>query len=134
LVSVYVDVHNVDSLFGAAFRILYDTLVLGFSHAEEGDFVRGNPPATTWAGVIKDTPGHIPYFVSRVRQSEFAVPGVSGSGRLATFFFTKRGAGSTAVTIDAEKVPPSLTRPGPRDLPVNRFTSLVLESATVEVK
>jgi len=132
MISVYVDVHNVDSLFGAAFRIRYDTLVLRFSHAEEGDFVRGDPPVPTLAIVLKDTLNFVAYDVTRLNQTGVPRAGVSGSGRLATFFFSKRRVGSTALTIDPRTV--SLTRPDANGSPVNRFASLALESATVEVR
>ena len=132
LVSVYVDIANVDSLFGAAFRIHYDTLVLNFSHAVEGDFLKGTPPEETFSGVLKDTLDFVAYFVTRVGKTSVPVSGVSGSGRLATFFFSKRHAGTTTLTITPRTV--SLTRPGPNGLPVNRFSTLVLESATVEVR
>ena len=132
MISVYVDVHDVDSLFGAAFRIRYDTLVLRFSHAEEGDFVRGDPPVPTLAIVLKDTLNFVAYDVTRLNQTGVPRAGVSGSGRLATFFFSKRRVGSTALTIDPRTV--SLTRPDANGSPVNRFASLALESATVEVR
>ncbi len=131
--SVYVDVYNVDSLYGAAFRIRYDTLVLTFSHAAEGDFVRGTPPVATFSGVIKDTLDYVAYFVTRVRGSQGIPTGVSTfgrPGRLATFFFTKRGTGTSPVTIDRKTV--ALTRPDGR--PVNKFDTIVLEPATVNVR
>jgi hypothetical protein len=130
LISVYVDIHNVDSLFGAAFRLRYDTLRLRFSHAEEGGFVRGTPAEPTIAGVLKDTLGYVAYFVSRLGKNELPVSGVSGFGRLATFSFAKRDTGTSVLTIDPETV--SLTKPNGRL--VDHFTTLVREAATVEIR
>jgi hypothetical protein len=133
LVDVDVDVYNVDSLFGAAFRVQYDTTVLDFSGAVEGDFLKGiGTPAPTLAIVLKDSAGFVAYAVTRQNAPDVHLPGSSvgqDPGRLATFQFAKKHAGTTAITFNPATV--RLDRPNGEQV-LNR-SGLVLESATVHV-
>lgn len=138
LVSVSVDVHNVDSLFGAAFRVYYDTLSLGLAQVIEGDFLSGTPPSQTIA-FYRDSAGCVAYSVSRVRQTGAPMRGVSGSGRLATLLFTKRAARTSSLSFDPPgprdpQVPQTTSLIKPDGKFVNRFARLVRESATVEIR
>ena len=129
-IEVFVDVHNVDELFGAAFRLQYDPEALNFVDASEGDFIRGDG-LPTLAGIIDQTTDDIiPYFVTRLRGEGGLPPGVSGSGRLATFRFTAITAGTSLFTIGAETA--NLTRPD--GAKVAQFDNLILESATLDVQ
>lgn len=128
-VDVFVDIYNVDSLFGSAFRIDYDTTILRFAGATEGDFLRGDPPVQTLGGVVKDSLNYVAYALTRVRQGGILPPGVSGSGRLALLHFTRVGVGTTALRFESSLV--GLQRPSGE--PVERSASLILESATVQV-
>ncbi|MBI5868894.1 MAG: hypothetical protein HZB43_11530 [candidate division Zixibacteria bacterium] len=130
LISVSVDVYNVDSLAGAAFRIRYDTLSLRFAQAAEGSFLRGTTADSTTFGWVREGRGFIAFTGARVPTPGARYSGVSGSGRLVTFFFSKQAAGTSPVTIDPETV--SLVKPDGK--PVNHFASLVRESATVEIR
>ncbi len=131
-VEVFVDVHNVSSLFGAAFRLTYDPEALNFVDAREGSFVSGNGAVQTLAGIIdQTTTGILPYFVTRVRNNDGSTPaGASGSGRLVTFRFTPILEGPTDFSIGAETV--KMTQPNGANVPL--FNNLVLESATVDVQ
>lgn len=128
-VDVFVDIYNVDSLFGSAFRIDYDTTVLRFTGATEGDFLRGDPPVPTLGGVVKDSLNYVAYAVTRVRQGGTLPPGVTGSGRLALLHFARVGVGTTAISFESNLV--GLQRPSGD--PVERSAALILESATVQV-
>jgi hypothetical protein len=127
--EVFVDIHNVQSLFGAAFRLVYDTTVLRFNSAVRGDFIRGDPVVPTLEGVIKDTLDYVAYAATRIRDGGTLPPSVSGSGRIATFRFDRVAVGSTSITILPETV--SLERADGQ--PVSNISGLILESATVEV-
>jgi len=134
-VEVFVDVHNVDSLFGAAFRVHYDSTVLDFAGAEAGDFLKqGDAVEYPLLFFVKDTLGFVACSVTRMRTvdpTHVAVlpPGASGSGRLAVLRFGKRAAGTSAMVLDPTTA--LLTTPS-GDL-VEDHRTLVLESATVEV-
>ncbi|MEW5701125.1 MAG: cohesin domain-containing protein [Candidatus Zixiibacteriota bacterium] len=134
LVGVYIDVYNVDSLFGAAFRVRYDTTILRFAGATGGDFLRGTgSPGLPLLEFVKDTLDFVAYSVSRMREPSGAVPpGVSTDtlpGRLVSFTFAKVGAGTSELTLDATAV--LQDRYGK---PVTGHQALVLESATVRVE
>ena len=129
-VDVFVDVYNVDSLFGSAFRVDYDTTVLRFTGATEGTFLRGSPPYPTLGGVIKDSLNYVAYALTRVRDGGGTLaPGVNGSGRLTVLHFARVGVGTSAITFESAHV--ALQRPS-GEL-VERSASLILESATVQV-
>jgi hypothetical protein len=129
--AVYVDIYNVDSLAGAAFRISYDPRILRFSQAVEGEFLRSiSPTQTLFFYRHADSADYVACGVARTLQPGLPIIGVTGSGRLATFVFSRLAAGSTSIAVVLETV--ELTRPN--GFPVNRLTSLVLESATVEVR
>ncbi len=130
LVEVTVDVYNVDSLFGASFRVHYDPTVLEFVGITEGAFLKG-AGIQTLAILLKDSADFVAYSVTRLRQSSFAVPGVNTTttpGRLATLRFNKLRAGESEITFEptAELVDPSGRL-------VRNHASLVLESATVRI-
>lgn len=131
-IQVFVDVHNVTGLFGAAFRLRYNPDSLNFIGATEGPFVSADGDVATLAGVLDQTaPGIIPYFVTRLRNQDGTTPsGVTGTGRLATFRFTPILAGPNYLTIGAATV--KMTQPNGDNVPL--FNNLVLESATVDVQ
>ena len=132
-VDIDIDVYNIDSLFGAAFRVEYDTTVLDFAAAVEGEFLKGvGTPAPTLALVLKDSIGFVAYAVTRVNTPSLHLPGSSvgrDPGRLAVFRFTKRRAGITSITFNSATV--RLDRPNGEK--VLNHDNLVLESATVRV-
>jgi hypothetical protein len=133
LVGVYVEVYNVDSLFGAAFRVRYDTTILRFAGAHTDAFLKGTAdPGFPLLEFLKDTLDFVAYSVSRMRQPSGALPpGVSTDtvpGRLVSFSFAKVAAGSCDLTLDNTAA--LLDRYGK---PIPGAQSLVLESATVEV-
>lgn len=128
-VEVFVDIHNVDPMFGAAFRVVYDTTVLEFDHSIRGTFVRGDPAVPTLEGVVKDSLDYVAYAATRVRTGGALPSPVSGSGRIATFVFNRVGVGSSPITIHPETV--ALEQADGQ--PVGNIGALILESATVEV-
>lgn len=133
LVAIDVDVYNIDSLFGAAFRVQYDTTVLDFSAAVEGEFLKGvGTPAPTLAIVLKDSIGFVAYAITRQNTPSVRLPGSSAGrdpGRLATFVFAKKRAGTASITFNPATV--RLDRPNGEK--VLNHDNLVLESATVRV-
>jgi hypothetical protein len=131
-IEIFVDLHNVQNLWGAAFRLEYDTTMLEFDidDVTEGGLVRGDPavPTLAWA---RDSLDFISGTVVRVRQDEVTPAGADGSGRLLTFSFTPIGVGSTEIRFVQNSSTPKLSNP---DLnPVANFDNLVLETATIEV-
>lgn len=132
LIDVFVDVYNVDSLFGASFRAHYDTTILEFEGVIEGTFLKGTSPQfQTLAILLKDSLDYVAYSVTRVRQSSFQVPGAStGStaGRLATLRFSKKRVGESAITFE-----PTAQLVDPNGRLVRNHAGIVLESATVRI-
>lgn len=130
LIEVTIDVYNVDSLFGASFRVHYDPTVLEFVGITEGTFLKG-VGVQTLAILLKDSADFVAYSVTRVRQSSFAVPGVNATttpGRLATLRFNKLRAGESDITFES-----TAQLVDPLGRPVRNHASLVLESATVRI-
>jgi hypothetical protein len=133
LVDVFVDIYNVDSLYGASFRAHYDTTVLDFAGVIEGDFLKsaGPPPISTLAFLLKDSADFIAYSVTRLREPSFQVPGVSTGttpGRLATLRFSKKRAGTSEITFA-----PTAQLVDPNGRLVRNHGSIVLEPATVRI-
>ncbi len=133
LIDVFVDVYNVDSLFGASFRAHYDTTILEFAGVVEGDFLKsaGPPPISTFAFLIKDSADFVAYSVTRLRESSFSVPGVSTGttpGRLATLRFSKKRVGTSEITFA-----PTAQLVDPNGRLVRNHGSIVLEPATVRI-
>ncbi len=131
LVDIDIGVYNVDSLFGAAFRIDYDTTVLDFVAATEGNFLRGaSGTVPTWALVLKDSADVVAYAVTRLQQSAPLVGISTGTtpGHLATFRFSKRRAGTTPIALRA-----GAQLVDHHGAPVRNHALLVLEPATVRV-
>jgi hypothetical protein len=131
-IDVFVDIYNVDSLFGAAFRVHYDTTVLDFVSATEGNFLKGSGNTfPTLALALKDSADFVAYSITRLSQSSFQVPGAStgaDGGRLATLRFSKKRVGTSSITFESTA---QLLDPNGRL--VRNHASLVLESATVRI-
>jgi hypothetical protein len=133
-VEVYVDVHNVDSLFGASFRLMWDPSILQMVAAFVGDFLRGGETGipTLFFAEINNEAGFAGCTVPRHGDADVIIPGVSGFGCLATFEFAQVRPGTTPIWFsDAEKLRPSLLKPDGNE--VDGHESLFLESATVRV-
>lgn len=128
-VEVFVDIHNVDPMVGAAFRLVYDTTVLDFVGATKGPFIAGPSVDPTLEGVVKDSLDYVAYAATRVRTGGSPPSTVSGSGRIATFTFDRVGVGTSSIAIYQETV--ALEQANGE--PVGNIAALILESATVEV-
>lgn len=132
LIDVFVGIYNVDSLFGAAFRVHYDTTVLDFVSATEGNFLKGSENTfPTLALVLKDSADFVAYSVTRLSQSSFQVPGAStgaDGGQLAMLRFSKKRVGTSSITFESTA---QLLDPNGRL--VRNHAGLVLESATVRI-
>jgi hypothetical protein len=131
-IEVFVDVYNVTSLWGASFRLEYDTTMLEFNpdDAVEGSFVSDDESVPT-LGFVRDSLDFISGSVVRLLEDGVTPVGASGSGRLLTFSFTPIGTGSTEIRFIRNSSTPKLSDP---DLnPVTNFENVVLEPATVEV-
>ena len=123
-VSVDVYVHHVASLFGASFRIHYETSVLQFDSAGVGSFLAGPGPDTIWFALASSD--FVAFSVTLHRDDP---PADSGSGRLATFFFSRIATGTSVITIN----PSTYALKDPDGKPVAGSKDLILESGTVEV-
>jgi len=129
LVDVSVDVHNVDTLFGASFRLFYDTALLSFVGDEEGDFLKGGDPSAELISLSLDEgEGYIAHAISRTRQTGGDLSGVSGSGRLVTFTFEKKKAGTADITLGG-----AIRLERPDGALVTGFDALILETGQVEI-
>ncbi|HUU46888.1 MAG TPA: cohesin domain-containing protein [Acidobacteriota bacterium] len=133
-VTVYVDVHKVDSLFGASFRLTWDPSILQLRNAVEGDFLQNSEAEipTIFFVETNNELGFAACGVTRGGSPNVFIPGVSGSGCLATFQFDKVGVGLSPIQFATEqRVGPRLTKPDGGF--VDGFEGLFLESATVRV-
>ena len=131
LIDVFVDIYNVDSLFGVAFRVHYDPTILEFVSVTEGPFLNDSASVPTLAVLLKDSADFVAYSVTRLSQSSFQVPGAStgaDGGRLATLRFSKKRVGTSSITFESTA---QLLDPNGRL--VRNHASLVLESATVRI-
>ncbi len=120
-------IFEVDSLFGVAFRLIYDESNIRIDSSRIGNFL-GNE-ITSYAGF--DDEENL-YVVSMVRHGQDGVgTGISGDGWLATIYFTALmpGVAEIALEIASDRAlcKPDLT-------PVDRIEDLVLDGATVEVR
>lgn len=132
LIDVHVDVYNVDSLFGASFRLRYDTTILDFVSVTEGSFLRGSGPTVpTLSLLLKDSADIVAYSVTRVRQAGNPSLGISTTttpGRLASLKFSKKAVGTSSITFE-----PTAQLVDHNGRFVRNHASLVLESATVRI-
>jgi hypothetical protein len=125
--EVDVWIFEVDSLFGAAFRLVYDESNIRIDRSMAGDFLGDD---ITFVAGIDDEENL--YVISMVRHGQDGVgTGVSGDGWLATVYFTALVPGKAEIALeiagDRALSKPDLT-------PVDRIEDLVLDGATVEVR
>jgi len=120
--SIDIYILEVDSLFGAAFRIYYDPSKLRLDAASRGGFLGDQ---ILWSPYFMEN--YLAIGLSRLRPETGAV-GVSGSGILATIDFTVLSAGIIPITITVES---DLALIDPNGEPVDRFDELALDGATI---
>ena len=126
--SISVYIFNVDSLFGVAFRLLYDPEMIRIDGSDAGDFLGSDiiilPPEK------EDNYYAVGY--TRKRSEIYGRIGVSGNGLLATIHFTPLISGTSNITIALE---PALIKPDPdadgHYIPVDDYDKLALDGATI---
>jgi hypothetical protein len=119
-----VEVFNVDSLFGIAFRLEVDSTVIQFTGAEAGGFLGGADSTLFFAQMY---PHYLPVgYTLRGNQQPM---GLSGSGKIARVTYTAKKAGTSPVTINPSYV--KLIDWQGRTLP--RQGQIYIESGEVEI-
>ena len=108
--AVGVDVFNVTNLFGASFRVEYDTARVSVASVEAGAFL-----GTDVFFFSYPQQGYVAISITRRQPATDQIGGVSGSGRLATIFFAGKAAGTCPLRFDVERV--SLTDPDGQAVP-----------------
>jgi hypothetical protein len=127
-ISIYI--HNVDSLFGAAFRVLYDPETIQIDGSSAGDFLDGAGFVLYSSHSVAEE-GYYAIGITRTRQGEAANVGVSGSGRLATITFTPLSPGESEMTLVVD-LTSGLQRPS--GAPVDGLEGLAVDGATVHMR
>lgn len=120
--SIDIYIFEVDSLFGAAFRLYYDPSRIRLDAATKGDFLGEQ---VIWFPNFEEN--YLAVGVSR-RTPDTGPVGVSGSGVLATVDFTVLASGTIPIRIAVESETALIN---PRGEPVERFEELALDGATV---
>ncbi len=107
-VKVDLKANNVDDVAGAQITLKYDDQLLDYQRVEEGSFLKQDGAETFFrVNENPDTPGVIEdIIVVRVSDS-----GVSGSGTIATAYFSKTGSGEASPEITAAIVSDSQGNP-----------------------
>jgi hypothetical protein len=95
-VSLNLDISGVFDLYTFQFDVAFDPTILQASAIVEGAFLPSGGPTLYIPGLIDNTLGTIAFTGDTLTG---AVPGVSGSGTLATFDFSAAAAGSGPITI-----------------------------------
>lgn len=131
-----VDIHifNVDSLYGAAFKLVYNPSEIRIDDFEEGGFLGTGAGVLFESFVETDSPID-PYVdsvaVSYTRTRDVYSEGISGSGLLATIHLTplESGASEIALSIHPEQ---ALIKLQDGDFaPVDRIDELYLDGAVI---
>ncbi|MFH1891988.1 MAG: cohesin domain-containing protein [Candidatus Zixiibacteriota bacterium] len=123
-------IHNVDSLFGAAFRLLYDPSRIQLNGSSAGEFLGSGDDILYFAKGVEEE-SYYSIGVSRLRQEDGARTGISGTGRLASISFTALVPSESEISlaIMSEK---ALSRPD--GSAVDRIEELALDGAVVHVR
>jgi len=124
-------VFNVDSLFGAGFRIYYDPAILEISGSSAGDFLGTGEDIIYFARGEEGEREYYAIAVTRLRPEEGTSVGISGSGKLATVDFTTLVPGTTEISIGIE-ADYALNKPD--GFAVDRIEELVLDGSTIVVR
>ena len=100
-VTVTIDVANVTDLYAFQLEVGFDPDVLRLDSIEEGDFLRSGGTTVGFDGSINNTAGTITgFFYTLIRP----VPGVTGSGALATLIFTGLTNGTSDIELNNVKL------------------------------
>jgi len=122
--AVGVDLYRVTDLFGAAFRLEYDTTKVRVIRVEPGSFL-----GTDVIFFSYPQSGYVAVSVSRRESATHEVGGVSGSGRLATIVFSGVGTGVSPLRFNRERV--SLTTPAGQA--IAEMSQMFFESGEISV-
>ena len=95
-VNVAVRVTDVTDLYAYQFDLSYDPTVLSTTTVSEGGLLAGGGTTFFFPGAIDNASGTLMLTAGSL---EGPVPGVSGSGTLATVLFTGVGLGASPVTV-----------------------------------
>lgn len=88
-------VHNIDSLFGASFRLEYDTSVIAIASVTEGNMFAGHQTLF----FTQQRPSYVAVAITMLGNQ--SPQGVSGEGTLAVITLTPRAAGTSPLNIPA---------------------------------
>jgi general secretion pathway protein D len=98
IVDVSVQVIDVTDLYAYQFDVTFDPAVVSGASVTEGSFLPGGGSTFFFPGVVDNISGMITLTAGSL---EGPVPGVSGSGTLATLRFAGVGLGASPVTLSS---------------------------------
>jgi len=123
-------IHNVDSLFGAAFRLLYDPSRIQIDGSAAGEFLGSGDDILYLAKGVEEE-SYYSIGVSRVRQGDGTRTGISGTGCLASVFFTALVQSESEISL-AVMSETAISRPD--GSAVDGIEELALDGAVVHVR
>ena len=95
--NVSVNISNVSDLFAFQFDIGFNPAVLSAASVSEGPFLPSGGTTTFVPGTIDNVGGLISFTADALNG---AIPGVSGSGMLATLHFNAFAVGTSPITLE----------------------------------
>jgi hypothetical protein len=90
--TLNVNINDIDSLFGVAFRLVYDTSIIEISSVSAGGFL--NPNALLFSYIDSNYVA-----ITHVLRGTQEPQGVSGSGTLVEIVYTAKAAGRTQLML-----------------------------------
>jgi hypothetical protein len=120
-------IFNVDSLYGAAFRVLYDEALIRIDRSRAGTFL-GTDDTVFYASFDQDEDT---YAIAVTRKRIVTVEGKSGHGILASIDFTALVPGTATIGIGIES---STALGKPDGSPVDGIEGLVLDGGQVVIR
>jgi hypothetical protein len=123
-------IHNVDSLYGAAFRIEFDPNLIQIDGASAGNFLDGAGDILFFTKSVAEE-GYYAIGISRTRPESGDRVGVSGSGELANIKFTALSPSEAEIRLVVD-FGSGLQKPD--GMAVNGLEGLALDGATVHVR
>ncbi len=134
--SCTIDIHifNVDSLYGAAFKLLYNPNEIRIDDCEEGGFL-GTGDGVLFEKFLETgspvDPNVDSAAISYTRTKDVYEYGVSGSGCLATIHMTPLVLGPSEIRLTIHSEQALIKRQNGRFVPVDRIEELYLDGAVI---
>jgi hypothetical protein len=92
---ININILNVTDLYGWQFKLKWDSTVLDVVNATEGNFLKQGGGSTGFWPIINNTAGYISVYCTLTGN----IPGVNGSGALATIQFHAKESGNCDLSL-----------------------------------